>query len=68
MVAYDALFHSLRDANIYWIDLDGDSGCRFVRGQLYVHGEPIGLHQLFVLGIQAYTSSLHLGVWIFECG
>jgi hypothetical protein len=34
VAAYDALFyHSLRGANIYWTDLDGDNGCRFVRGQ-----------------------------------
>ncbi|MGA7017251.1 MAG: hypothetical protein WBZ25_09645, partial [Pseudolabrys sp.] len=38
VTAYDALAHSPMDASIYWIDLDGDNGCRFERGQLYIDG------------------------------
>ena len=65
------------DASIYWIDLDGDNGCRFERGQLYIDGlggqpyidgQPISLDQLFVFGIQANTSFLHLGARIFDPG
>ena len=72
VTAYDALAHSPMDASIYRIDLDGDNGCRFVGGQLYIDGQPISLDisldQLFVFGIQANTSNLHLGARIFDPG